>query len=228
MKPPLIAIDGPAGAGKSTTAMEVARRLGLPYLDTGALYRAAAWCFVQAGVNLKQPAAVQKQIEKCRLHFHEGEAGTHVWMDDREITSHLRSQELTMKVGPVCELSEVRRWLVDLQRRWALRGFGVMEGRDIGTIVLPQAELKIFLTAKPEIRAERRARQLGIADDRAAVEKLAREIAERDKRDAERDIAPLRPARDAIEIDTSTLTFQEQVSKVVRLAGERFDFKIYG
>jgi len=228
MKPPLIAMDGPAGAGKSTTSREVARRLGLPYLDTGALYRAAAWYFTQHGINLKQPAAIQKHIEKCRMQFYAGEAGTHVWINGDEITSHLRSQELTMKVGPVCELPEVRKWLVDLQRRWASRGFGVMEGRDIGTVVLPKAELKIYLTAKPEIRAVRRARQLGIADDKATVEKLAGEITERDKRDAEREIAPMRPAKDAVELDTSTLSFEEQVARVIGIVGDKFGLKIYG
>ncbi len=227
MKLPLIAIDGPAGVGKSTTAQEVARRLGLPYLDTGALYRAATYYFGKNNVNLKSITAVLKSIENCRLFFVEGEAGTHVWVQGEEITQHLRSQELTKRVGPVCELFEVRRWLVELQRRWAERGFGVVEGRDIGTVVFPNAGLKIYLTASSEIRAGRRSRDIGISADESALTELATEIVQRDKRDAERSEAPMKPAEDAVIIDTSDLAFNEQVQKVINLAGKRFDLKVY-
>ncbi|HHE46588.1 MAG TPA: (d)CMP kinase [Bacteroidetes bacterium] len=225
---PLIAIDGPAGAGKSSTAREVARRLGIPYLDTGALYRAVAWHFGRRNVNLKSTSSVVKGINECRLFFAEGEAGTHVWVQDEEVTRRLRSRELTTRVGPVCEIPEVREWLVELQRRWAQRGFGVIEGRDIGTVVLPGAALKLFLTARPAVRAERRGREIGIAEDKAALTELAAEIDRRDKRDAERSDAPMKPAEDAVILDTSDLSFNDQVQRVLNLAGERFGLKIYG
>ncbi|MDP8241284.1 MAG: (d)CMP kinase [Candidatus Hatepunaea meridiana] len=227
MKPPLIAIDGPAGAGKSTTSQAVARILGIPYLDTGALYRAAAWYFSKANVNIKMASAVNKQIDKCQLEFTEGVIGTRIWIDKNEITTQLRSQELTKRVGPVCELPAVREWLIGLQRVWAERGFGVIEGRDIGTVVLPRAGLKIYLTASPEVRAGRRAIELGINDDKQELTKLTNEIAQRDKRDSQRPESPMKPAKDAIILDTSELTFSEQVEKIVCLVGDRFNLKIY-
>ena len=234
MNPPLIAIDGPAGAGKSTTSRAVALRLGIPYLDTGAMYRAAAWYFVRDAVNLNSSSAVERHIANCRMMSAEGIAGTRIWIYEktqrvtREVTSELRSPELTKRVGPVCEHPDVRSWLVELQREWAERGFGVMEGRDIGTVVLPNAGLKIYLTAKPGIRAVRRGKELSIADDKEALARLADEIAERDRRDSLREHSPLKPAEDAVVLDTSDLTFNAQVNKIIDMAGERFGLKIYG
>ncbi len=225
---PLIAIDGPAGAGKSTTSREVARRLGIPYLDTGALYRGATWYFINARVKIRSNSAVEKIIKQEHLFFTQGAVGTRIWVRDMEITSELRAPELTRQVGPICELPAVRKWLVNMQRTWAGRGFGIMEGRDIGTVVLPDAGLKIYLTARPEIRAGRRGIELGIVNDDDALSRLTEEIGERDRRDAQRMEAPLRPAEDAVTIDTSDLSFTEQVQEIIDLAGERFDLKVYG
>ena len=227
MRPPLIAIDGPAGAGKSSTSRTVALRLGVPYLDTGAMYRAATWSVIKNNVNIKVRREIERLINNYKMTMIEGEHGLRIWVDHREVTSDLRSQELTNMIGPVCEIPEVRYWLVSLQRRWAERGFGVMEGRDIGTVVLPGAGLKIFLTATPEERARRRAKDIGIDLDSDALLKLADEIAERDLRDSTRQDSPLKPAKDAITINTSDLTFNAQVEKIIDLAANRFDLKIY-
>ncbi|NQU06060.1 MAG: (d)CMP kinase, partial [Calditrichaeota bacterium] len=199
----------------------------LPYLDTGALYRAATWFFAKNGVNLRNVAAFERQIQKCDLIFTEGDKGTRIWVEGSEITDELRSPDLTKKVGQVCVIPEVREWLVRLQRNWALRGFGIMEGRDIGTVVLPDAELKIYITAHPELRAKRRAKDFGIADDTEAVARLTEEIAQRDKQDAERSEAPMKPADDAVILDTSDMSFEDQVRRVIVLAKERFGIKVY-
>lgn len=224
---PLISIDGPAGSGKSTTAREAARRLGLPCLDTGALYRAAAWAVINRGVRPDQPAAVAAVVEKIRFSFLEGSAGTRVWVDGREVTAELRSPEVTRAVTPVCEVPEVRTRLVAVQRRWAERGFGIMEGRDIGTVVIPQAGLKVFLTASPEVRALRRARELGVADDSAKVAELAAQIEERDRRDRSRPNSPLMQTPDMVVVDNSRLTVRQQVDEIIRLAAARFDLNLY-
>lgn len=227
MNSPLIAIDGPAGTGKSTTSQAVARRLGLPYLDTGALYRAAAYAVIKKGISTGDSEIVAKTVLTTDFIFVQGEHGTHIQLDGTDVTSQLRTAKITRIVSEVCEVHKVRIHLVDLQRKWAARGFGVMEGRDIGTVVLPNAGLKIFLTARPEIRALRRAKDLGILEDPAAISKLTKELAERDRRDAEREDSPLKQAKDAILLDTSDLTFEEQVNRIVRIAADRFAIKVY-
>ncbi|MBM3329561.1 MAG: (d)CMP kinase [Calditrichaeota bacterium] len=227
MSKPLIAIDGPAGVGKSSTARQVAWRLGLPYLDTGALYRAAAWAVIKAGVEVSQSTAVEKAVDKAEISFAQTSGGIRVWVDGVDVTTDIRSPVVNRVVSPVCEIPGVRGKLVALQRRWAARGFGVMEGRDIGTVVLPKAGLKIFMTARPEIRAIRRGRELGIEHDSEALTALTKELAERDKRDAERPHSPLAKASDALLIDNSEMTFEDQVDCILRLASERFGSRLY-
>ncbi|MFN3821782.1 MAG: (d)CMP kinase, partial [bacterium] len=167
-------------------------------------------------------------IEKAEITFAQTAGGIRVWVDGEDVTQLIRTPEVNRAVVPVCEVSEVRKKLVLLQRKWAQRGFGVMEGRDIGTVVLPHAGLKIFMTARPEIRALRRGRELGLEGNPEALAKLSQEIAERDRRDQERSDSPLRPADDAVFLDTSEMTFQEQVDTIIRLAAERFNLKLYG
>lgn len=227
IKQPLIAIDGPAGAGKSSTARAVAKKLGLPYLDTGALYRAVTLAVQKKKIANDTPA-INRLIETVDISFTEGELGTRVWIDGDEVTDELRSNEVTKLSSKVCMIPEVRERLSKWQKRWASRGFGVMEGRDVGTVILPDAGLKIYMTAKPDIRAIRRAHELGIEDDAGAVANLAKEIAERDERDSNRKLAPLSKAEDAVVVDTSDLTFDEQVDKIIKLAAERFNLTIYG
>ncbi len=227
MKQPLIAIDGPAGAGKSSTARAVARKLGLPYLDTGALYRAVTLAVQKRKISSDQPA-INRMLDTIDISFTEGDKGTRVWIDNDEVTEELRSNEVTRLSSKICMIPEVRERLALWQKKWASRGFGVMEGRDVGTVIMPDAGLKIYMTAKPDIRAIRRARELGIDGDAGAVTKLAKEIAERDERDSKRKLAPLSKAEDAVEVDTSDLTFDEQVDRIIALASARFDLTIYG
>lgn len=226
MKPPFIAIDGPAGAGKSTTARAVARKLGLPYLDTGALYRAVTLAVQKRKIST-DTSAIKLLVESLDISFTEGDNGTRVWIDGDEVTDQLRSPEITQLASKICVLPEVRNPLSAWQKKWASRGFGVMEGRDVGTTLMPDAGLKIYMTANADIRAVRRARELGFDENPKAVSDLAKEIAERDHRDSERAESPLRIADDAVIIDTSNLTFEEQVSKIINLATERFDLTVY-
>ncbi len=223
-----IAIDGPAGVGKSTTTRAVAKRLGMPCLDTGALYRAAAWIAIHKDVDLANHQVVARVVENAKLIFFGAESETRIWIDGCEITEDLRKPEITKVVSTVCEIPAVREHLVKLQREWAHRGFGVMEGRDIGTVVLPEAPLKIYMTARPEMRAQRRAKEEGIQDDPKALEKLTKQLKERDRRDTERDDSPLRQAKDAVLIDNSDLTFDEQVTTIIRMASEKFGTTLYG
>ncbi len=227
MSLPLIAIDGPAGAGKSSTSRQVAWRLGVPYLDTGALYRAAAWAVLQKRVDPKDAPSVARTVEKAEITFAQSSGGIRVWVDGTDVTAPIRTPEVNGIVGRVCEVHDVRKKLVALQQSWAARGFGVMEGRDIGTVVLPNAGLKVFFTARPEIRAMRRGKEMGLDQDPAALTRLAAEIADRDKRDSEREDSPLKQAPDAVFFDNSDMTFDEQVDRILRLAAERFNLKLY-
>jgi len=228
MKLPLIAIDGPAGAGKSSTARALAAKLGMPYLDTGAIYRAVTYAVIKSGISRDAKQAITNLVRDTKINFIQSTEGTRMWINDIEVTTELRSAEVAKSISSVCEISDVRKNLVDMQRSWAKRNFGVMEGRDIGTVVLPEAGLKIFMIARPEVRAMRRGKDLGISDDPAALSALAKQLAERDRRDMERDDSPLTQANDAVQLDTSDLTFDEQVNFIVRLAAERFDLKLYG
>ncbi len=225
---PLIAIDGPAGAGKSSTARQVAWRLGLPYLDTGALYRAAAWAALKQRTDVKDFASIARVVDKATITFAQAQRGVKVWVDGEDVTVAIRQPDVNKAVSPVCEVPEVRKKLVAMQRNWAARGFGVMEGRDIGTVVCPDAGLKVFMTARPEIRAMRRGKELGIDQAPQALARLTREIAERDRRDTERADSPLKPATDAVIFDTSDMTFIEQVDAIIRMASERFGTHLYG
>jgi len=224
---PLIALDGPAGAGKSTTTRQVAWRLGIPYLDTGALYRAAAWAALKAKVDLKDPAAIWRCVEKANITFAQAPGGIRTWVDGTDVTNAIRLPDVNSAVTPVCEVSEVRRRLVAMQRDWAARGFGIMEGRDIGTVVIPHAGLKIYFWARPEVRAIRRATEMGIDGDPAAISKLAAEITERDRRDSTRSDSPMKQADDAIILDSSDMAFNDQVDMIIHLAAERFGLGLY-
>ena len=223
----LIAIDGPAGVGKTSTAQALAARLGIPALDTGAMYRAVAYAVMSRGVAVNDGDALNSLLKRLNFAFAQGADGERCWIDGEDVTAKLRTPDVTAMVSAVCEVPEVRAHLLTLQRQWAARGFGVMEGRDIGTVVLPNAGLKIYMTARPEVRAQRRGHELGLDDDPKALEKLAGELRGRDQRDAKRREAPMKPAADAVTLDASDLTFDEQVDFIVRLAAERFDLKTY-
>jgi CMP/dCMP kinase len=197
----VIAIDGPAGAGKSTVAQGVARALGFTYLDSGAMYRSVALAALRRGVD---PAAVAPTLEI--------EVGDRVTVDGEDVTEAIRSPEVSEAASRAAADPEVRQAMVRLQRRLLSRGDWVAEGRDIGTVVAPEAEVKVFLTADPRERAARRAAELGVDADTVLAEQAIR-----DERDRAREHSPLRPAAGAVELDTTGLTVDDAARRVVGL-----------
>ena len=209
----VVALDGPAGAGKSTVARAVAARLGVEYLDTGAMYRAVTFAVLRRGVSVTDTVEVARLATVIDLDI----STTSVVVDGVDATAAIRGREVTDAVSAVAANQAVRTVLVDRQRAWvAARGGGVVEGRDIATVVFPDAALKLFVTASPRVRAERR-----VAETGGDVAEVEASIIERDRRDSTRDSSPLLLADDAIELDTSDLDIDEVVAEVVRLAEER-------
>jgi pantoate ligase / CMP/dCMP kinase len=216
LRQPIVAIDGPAGAGKSTVTRQVARRLGLLYLDTGAMYRAVTWWILDSGMAIDDDTVVAA-INHCQLELQpDEEEGCRVWVNDREITREIRTPEVTAKVSSVSALPSVRQFLVAQQQRYGRRGGLVAEGRDIGTCVFPDADVKIYLTASVAERARRRQKDLeqrghGLID----LQELEQSIADRDHQDSHRAISPLRQAEDAIEVQTDGMAIEEVIDLIV-------------
>jgi len=203
----VIAIDGPAGSGKSTVARRLAERLGLEYLDTGAMYRAVTFAALRRGIQVTDDAAVADLARSLKLSV--GQQG--VIVDGFDATVEIRSREVTEAVSAVAANTPVREELRARQRQWAdERGGGVIEGRDIGSVVFPDAMLKLYVTASPRVRAERRVAELG-----GDVSEVASSIAERDRRDMERADGPLRTPDGAIIVDTSNLTVDQVVDRII-------------
>jgi cytidylate kinase len=216
-----IAIDGPAAAGKSTTAREVARRLGLLYVDSGAMYRALAWKLLDRKVDPADSAALEHLLASTTIDLADRGGETQVILDGEEITERLRDERVGSFASTIAPLKMVRAYLVDRQREVARNRGVVMEGRDIGTVVLPEAAVKIFLIASLDVRAERRQRELLARGRPADLAEIRRLIAERDRRDLERAESPLRPAPDAVEVDTTSLGVEEQVEQVLDVVRRR-------
>ncbi|KAA3660194.1 MAG: (d)CMP kinase [Calditrichaeota bacterium] len=212
----IIAIDGPAGSGKSTTARLVAQKLGFTYLDTGALYRAVTCVAIEKGVDLADEQALDVLIKATDFELRADGELTRVWADANEITEAIRSREVTSNVSLVSKHATVRQAMVSLQRDIASTGSFVVEGRDIGTVVFPNAVLKIFLIASVEARTGRRMLELQQKGVSVEFEKLREEIVARDEKDSGRAIAPLKKADDAIELDTTALTIDQQVEAIVQ------------
>ncbi|MDH7481494.1 MAG: (d)CMP kinase [Armatimonadota bacterium] len=211
-----IAIDGPAGAGKTTVAKEVARRLGLRYIDTGAMYRAVAWKSLEEGIPLSDKEAIVEMVAKMKIDFPMGD-GSRIFVDGKDVSEAIRTPEVTRLSSPVSAISGVRRHLVAQQRRLASGGGVVMEGRDIGSVVLPGAEVKIFLTASVEERARRRYAEMKAAGISVDIETLKREIEERDHRDSTRADSPLTKVPEAVEINTDELTVDQVVERILEI-----------
>jgi cytidylate kinase len=213
-----ITLDGPSGTGKSSVARAVAARLGAAYLDTGAMYRAATVAVLDAGVDPTDADAVARVVAAARIEVGTMAGAELVQVDGVDVATRIRGTEVTRAVSPVSAVPAVRRRLVDQQRALvAAADAVVVEGRDIGTVVLPDATLKIYLTAAPEVRAERRAGQLGLADP-VEIAALAADLRRRDQYDSSRADSPLRPAADAIVVDSTDLDREAVVEKVVALA----------
>jgi cytidylate kinase len=202
----IITIDGPAGSGKSTAARELARELGIAFLDTGATYRAVTLKALREGVTLTDTDALVAAAKAAQIEIISGERGARVILDGRDVSEEIRSVEVTASAHYVADDPPVREVLVALQRRLgeALGSF-VAEGRDQGSVVFPQADIKFYLDAAPAVRAERRARELHAAGQQTTVEEVERLLLERDRRDSSRPVAPLTKPAGAIEIDTSAM-----------------------
>lgn len=217
----IVAIDGPAGAGKSSTAKRVAEVLGFAFLDTGAMYRAATWRAVDQGIDLDDAAALAASTQAMDLELRETAGGLVVVVDGRDVSTAIRSPEITRIIYKLDQNSDVRRELVAQQRRIGALRPTVAEGRDIGTVVFPAAKCKVYMDASLVERTRRRALQLQESGAAVDFDTLMAEIAERDEKAQNRADSPLRPAEDAILLDTTSLTFDEAVDTVVRLARER-------
>lgn len=210
----VIAIDGYSGTGKSSTAKQVASRLGYIYIDSGAMYRAVTYYFLSNEINYAKAKDIASSLADCQIAFD----GTSVLLNGKNIDHEIRTMEVNQNVSPVSAISEVRSKLVDQQRILGKQKGVVMDGRDIGTVVFPDAELKVFMTADMDVRAERRRKELvkkGIEED---LQVIKDNLKERDQIDSSREDSPLKMAKDAREIDTSNLTLNQQIDKIVEMA----------
>lgn len=220
MKKIVVAIDGPAGAGKSTIAKLAAEKLGYAYIDTGAMYRSVAWKFLQTGKAFDEDFI--SGLSKTMLIDFKPEAKINrVFVDGTEVTDAIRTPEVTAIVSRVAAIGAVREAMVDQQRRMGEVGGVLMDGRDIGTVVFPNAQLKIFLTASVEERARRRYAEMVAKGQQVDLQQLQADIAERDKQDSERAISPLRQAEDALLLDTSDMGISEVTDRILQLVQER-------
>jgi len=221
VKRPVVAIDGPAGAGKSTGTRRVARELGYAVVDTGALYRGVAYQARQAGVSWDDAEAVtrlaRELAESGKLRFGVGtEGGTRLFADDEDISDAIRSAEMSQGASKVSAIAGVRDALLSMQRSLGAKGGVVLEGRDIGTVVFPDAEAKFYLTASVDVRADRRYQEHVTRGDSIDREAVRREVVQRDERDTQRPVAPLRRADDAVLVDSSSMSIDEVVSAIVQ------------
>ncbi len=211
----MIAVDGTSGSGKSSTSRGVADRLGLRYLDTGAMFRAMTWWLLREGIDVRDAAAVAAVADRPRIESGTDPLGPTITVDDIDVSVEIRSADVTAAVSPVSAVPEVRTRLLDLQREVIGDGGIVVEGRDIGSVVWPQAEVKVYLSADPDARAERRAAEEGGADLASTQQSLL----ERDRIDSGRATAPLTMAEGAVHVDSTHHTLDEVIETIVALAG---------
>ena len=220
MKKIVVAIDGPAGAGKSTIAKLAAEKLGYAYIDTGAMYRSVAWKFLQTGKAFDE-ALISDLARTMIIEFKPEASVNRVLVDGTELTDAIRSSQVTANVSRVAAIGEVRQAMVAQQRRMGESGGVLMDGRDIGTVVFPNAQLKIFLAASVEERALRRYKELVAKGQQVDLAQLQEDIASRDKQDSERAISPLRQAEDALLLDTSDMNIEQVTARILQLVEER-------
>jgi len=212
-----VAIDGPGGTGKSTIAKAVASRFGLEYIDTGAMYRALGLKALRNGVEAADEDAVRAMLDDTVIDFVSGQT----MLDDEDVSGLIRTNEISMAASNISKLAIVRAKVDEVSRHLAAIKDVVMEGRDIGSTVIPDAEVKIFMTASPEIRATRRYEQLLAAGKEADYDKIFKEIQERDYQDSHREVSPLRQAEDAVYLDTSDMSIEENIDAVADIITEK-------
>ena len=213
----IIAIDGPAASGKSTTSRGVATRMGITYLDTGAMYRAITLGLMEHGVSFKDLSAITEFLDTVNIYFEDSNSGNNIFLNDKSVTNQIRSSTVTEKVSEVSAINVVRDSMVQIQREIAGNTDCVLEGRDIGTVVFPNADFKFFLVAGLKIRALRRQKDLNKIGEKKTIDEIKIDIRLRDELDTNRDNSPLLKAKDAIEIDTGLLTIGEQIDKIVSI-----------
>ena len=217
-----IAIDGPAGAGKSTIAKRLAKELGYRYVDTGAIYRTVAYFFDLWGVSPKDIDGICRYIDELNIDIEYDEDGTqHMFMNGIDVTADIRTQDISQKASLVSAHAIVRDTMLDMQRDVAKKYNVIMDGRDIGSVVLPKANVKIFLTASPEVRAKRRTEELTAKGQKANYATILKEIQQRDYQDTHREVAPLKMCRDSIKVDTSELDIDGVVEKIKGIIAEK-------
>ena len=217
-----IAIDGPAGAGKSTIARRLAAELGYCYVDTGAIYRTVAYFLDLLGISPKDIDGVSRYIDELTIEMEYDEEGKqHMIMNGMDVTDDIRTQDIGQKASAVSALAIVRDMLLDMQRDVAKKHNVIMDGRDIGTVVLPRATVKIFLTASPEVRAQRRVNELLAKGQKADLKTVQAEIEKRDYQDSHREVAPLKQAKDAVLLDTSNLDIDGVLAEMKRIIAEK-------
>ena len=217
-----IAIDGPAGAGKSTIAKRLAKELGYRYVDTGAIYRTVAYFMDLWGVSPKDVDGVERYIDELTIGIEYDEDGKqHMIMNGMDVTDEIRTQDISQKASLVSAHAVVREVLLDMQRDVAKAHNVIMDGRDIGTVVLPKADVKIFLTATPEVRAKRRTDELLAKGQKANYEQTLKDIKQRDYQDTHREIAPLKMCRDSIKVDTSDMDLDQAVAAIREIIAKK-------
>ena len=217
-----IAIDGPAGAGKSTIAKRLAKELGYYYVDTGAIYRTVAYFLDLWGVSPKDVDAVERYIDELTVGIEYDEDGLqHMIMNGMDVTADIRTQDIAQKASLVSAQPCVREMLLDMQRDVAKAHNVIMDGRDIGTVVLPKANVKIFLTASAEVRAQRRTDELLAKGQKANFDKVLKEIQQRDYQDTHREIAPLKMCRDSVKVDTSDMDIEQVVAEIRAIVAKK-------
>ena len=216
-----IAIDGPAGAGKSATAKALAKKLGFIYVDTGALYRGIGLYVIRKGAKASAIEEVVPLLAEIKIEMKHIDGEQHIFLNGEDVSGFIRTESVSAAASDVSAIPAVRDFLFDMQREIAEKNSVVMDGRDIGTVVLPEAELKIFLTAKPEVRAQRRVNQLAEKGIEANFEDVLADVIQRDYNDTNRDFRPLKLAEDGILLDNSEMNFEETLEKIISLAKER-------
>ena len=215
-----VAIDGPAGAGKSTIAKAAAKELGFIYVDTGALYRAVAYNAVKNGV-IDDEQGIISMLDDAKVELKYVEGVQSVYLNGEDVSGFIRTPEISMGASKVSAIPQVREFLLNLQREIAKTNNVIMDGRDIATVVLPDAEVKIFLFASPECRAERRYKELVEKGENVSFDDVLKDVNQRDYQDSHREIAPLKPSEESIMADTSELTLQESIDLIVNTIKER-------
>lgn len=216
----VIAIDGLSGCGKSTTAKELSKMLNYTYLDSGAMYRAVTLFFIKNNINQSNPIEIQKALKNINIEFKPNKESTtnETFLNGANVEREIRNMDVSQGVSKISAISEVRKVLVDQQRKLGAPKGVVMDGRDIGTVVFPDAELKIFMTAELKERSRRRQKELLEKGENITLEQISKNLAIRDRLDSSRKESPLVQAKDAIEVDTTHITFEKQVDQILKLA----------